>query len=180
MRRYFALLTIALFLAACSTQQQKSAVTAATSPLTDLNLVQSKIPEALRSAHVAPYAIPADNNCEQLTTEILSLDDALGPDLDAPATATDPGLIERAGDLVSDQAVSAIRHTAEGVVPFRSWVRKLSGAERHSRQVDAAIAAGIVRRAFLKGLRTNKACETGVASTSTYRSNSFKTSPQIP
>ena len=143
-------------LCACSTQQQKGTVDAVTSPLTDLNLLQSKIPEALRSANIAPYAIPSSNTCESLTTDIAALDDALGPDLDTPASPNNPGLIERASDLVSDQAVSAIRHTTEGVVPFRSWVRKLSGAERRSRQIDAAIAAGIVRRAFLKGLKVNQ------------------------
>jgi len=163
--RSLALLTITLSITACSTQQQKSTVGAVTSPLTDLNLLQSKIPEALRSANTAPYAIPVTNTCESLTTDIAALDDALGPDLDTPASPNNPGLIERAGDLVSDQAVSAIRHTAEGVVPFRNWVRKLSGAERHSKQVDAAIAAGIVRRAFLKGLRLNHNCASNIAST---------------
>ena len=32
------------------------------------------------------------------------------------------------------------------------------GAERHSRKVSAAIAAGIVRRAFLKGVATTNGC----------------------
>jgi hypothetical protein len=41
----------------------------------------------------------------------------------------------------------AVQKAAEGVVPFRGWVRKLAGAERYSRQVAAAIAAGTVRRA---------------------------------
>src|SRR6266480_371568 len=54
--------------------------------------------------------------------------------------------------------VRALRHTAEGVVPFRGWVRKLSGAERYSKQVAAAIAAGTARRAFLKGLGVSKEC----------------------
>ena len=145
-------------LCACTTQSQKDAVGAATSPLNDLNLVQSKIPDALKSAHQAPYAIPDDASCTTLSSQIAALDDALGSDLDAPATASNPGVIERATDLVSDQAVSAIRRTANGVVPFRDWVRKLTGAERHSKLVDASIAAGIVRRAFLKGLKVSKNC----------------------
>jgi hypothetical protein len=41
---------------------------------------------------------------------------------------------------------------------FRGWVRKLSGAERYSKQVAAAIAAGSIRRAFLKGLGQAAAC----------------------
>jgi hypothetical protein len=43
-------------------------------------------------------------------------------------------------------------------VPFRGWVRKLSGAERYSKEVAAAIAAGTVRRAYLKGLGEAKGC----------------------
>lgn len=153
-------LLITLFsLCACATHRHKQAMDAATTPLTDLNLIREKIPDALKSAQQAPYAIPADESCDSLTSEIATLDDALGPDLDTPATTENPGLIERATDLVSDQAVSAIRRTAQGVVPFREWVRKLSGAERHSKLVDSAIAAGIVRRAFLKGLKVSKQCK---------------------
>jgi hypothetical protein len=37
-------------------------------------------------------------------------------------------------------------------------VRKLSGAERHSKQVAASIAAGTARRAFLKGMATSQQC----------------------
>jgi len=147
-----------LSLCACTTQQQKGTVDAVTSPLTDLNLLQSKIPEALKSAKQAPYAVPVEASCTSLSADIAALDDALGSDLDTPATTSNPGVIERATDLVGDQAVSAIRRTTEGVVPFRDWVRKLTGAERHSKQLDAAIAAGIVKRAFLKGLRVNQKC----------------------
>jgi hypothetical protein len=149
---------ISIIACSCTTERQKDAVGAATSPLTDLNLIQSKIPESLKTAHNNPYGMPTDNSCDSLKKEIIALDEALGPDLDTPATVSNPGVIERATDLVGDQAVSAIRRTAEGVVPFRDWVRKLSGAERHSKQLDAAIAAGIVRRAYLKGLRSAQSC----------------------
>ena len=87
-----------------------------------------------------------------------SLDEVLGPDLDAPATAADPGLIERGTSLVAGEAVGALRGAAEGVVPYRKWVRKLSGAERYAKDVSAAIAAGTVRRAFLKGLGVARNC----------------------
>jgi hypothetical protein len=44
------------------------------------------------------------------------------------------------------------------VVPYRGWVRKLTGAERYSKEVAAAIAAGTVRRAFLKGVVVTRGC----------------------
>jgi hypothetical protein len=37
-------------------------------------------------------------------------------------------------------------------------VRQLSGAERYSKKVAAAIAAGAVRRGFLRGLIAARGC----------------------
>jgi len=130
---------------------------AATAPLSDLNLVRAKIPAALLAAHAAPYAAPAMPGCEPLGRELLALDEALGPDLDAPASAP-AGWRERGQDAAGDAAVDALRNTAEGVLPFRGWVRKLTGAERQSHAVAAAVAAGTVRRAYLKGLGQAAGC----------------------
>jgi hypothetical protein len=45
-----------------------------------------------------------------------------------------------------------LKGAAGSIVPFRGWVRQLTGAERHARAVQTAVAAGRVRRAYLKGL----------------------------
>lgn len=153
MRLTIALLSAAL-LAGCATADQDKVSGAAMTPLNDLNLVNAPIPETLQRAQRAPYADPADSGCTALAAEVRALDADLGPDLDAPATDANPSLIERGGSLVA----SAVQKSAEGVVPFRGWVRKLTGAERYSKQVAAAIAAGTVRRAFLKGLARAKGC----------------------
>jgi len=146
---------LALALAGCAASPDRSAVsTAATTPLGDLNLVHGNIPAVLVDAQKQPYRMPADVACAALATEVRSLDEVLGPDLDAPAAPGNPGLLERSGDA----AGSLLKNAAEGVVPFRSWVRKISGAERYSKDVAAAIAAGSVRRGFLKGLRSAKGC----------------------
>lgn len=131
---------------------------AATTPLVDLNLLQQVIPEVLQAARKAPYGPPDAGGCPALQAEITALDEALGPDLDAPASDTRPSLIERGGTLAGDAAVGALQRTAEGLLPFRGWMRKLSGAEQRSREVAAAIAAGGVRRGFLKGLRLARGC----------------------
>jgi hypothetical protein len=128
----------------------------ATQPLNDFNLLNSEIPAVLVAAQKAPYAEPAGHSCTLLLTELQALDAALGPDIDAAAApATDPGLMEKATDVVGQYAVGTVKNTVssvvDGVVPFRSWVRKLSGAERHSSAVAAAIGAGTLRRAYLKG-----------------------------
>lgn len=148
---------LAAALTGCATNE-KAVTAAATTPLADLNLVNAPIPDVLREAQKAPYAAPADGSCPALTAQVRALDEVLGPDLDAPPTDANPGLIERGSNAVGEAATGALRRTAEGVIPFRGWVRKLSGAERYSRQVAAAIAAGTVRRAFLKGLAVAKGC----------------------
>lgn len=131
----------------------------AVTPLSDLNIVRAKIPPVLAAAQKAPYADPADRSCSALVADIEALDAALGADLDTPATAANPSLIERGSSAAGDAVVGAVRSTAEGVVPFRGWVRKLTGAERYAREVAAAIAAGTIRRAYLKGLGQAAGCK---------------------
>ena len=152
----FLALAFTLMLSACAT---RTPVTdAAITPFNDLNLVNAPIPLALVEAQKRPYGVSADQSCPALSTEVKALDEVLGPDLDAPATISNPGLIERGTTLVTDEAIGTLRSTAEGVVPYRKWVRKLSGAERYAKDVSAAIAAGTVRRGFLKGLRAARGC----------------------
>ena len=124
-------------------------------PLADLNLIETRIPHALGDALKSPYAEPADTSCENLAKEITALDEALGADLDTPVTKKNEGLIARS---VVAGSVSAIRKNTEAVVPYRNWVRKLSGAERKSKTVASAISAGGIRRAYLKGIGQSKKC----------------------
>ena len=131
---------------------------ATVAPLTDLNIVRAEIPKALAAARAAPYAMPADMSCPGLAADIQALDAVLGADLDTAETRDNPSLIERGGDAASNALVGAVRDTTEGVVPFRGWVRKLSGAERHDSLVTDAVLAGAVRRAYMKGLGEAKSC----------------------
>lgn len=136
---------------------------AATTPLSDLNLVRADIPPVLAEAQKGAYLVPLKASCDVFAANVLALDEVLGPDLDAPVAASDAGLLERGADVLGNAAVGAFRSAAEGVIPFRSWVRKLTGAERYSREVAAAIAAGTVRRAFLKGLGQAQGCSAPAA-----------------
>ncbi len=149
---------LALALAACASPKTGNQVAdAATTPLADLNLVRAEIPPVLAAALKGPYRAP-EAGCEPVAAEVLQLEAVLGADLDVPPSAARPSLIERAGHGAGDAAVGALRNTAEGVIPFRGWVRKLTGAERYSREVAAAIAAGSVRRAYLKGVGQARGC----------------------
>lgn len=147
---------VLIVLAGCASSTATRIGTAATVPLTDLNVAQEDIPAVLLTARENPYQVPASQNCVAISLEIRELDEVLGADLDAPVSPADPSLMRRASSLVQDQAVGALQRTAEGLIPFRGWVRKLSGAERHSKHVSACIAAGSVRRAFLKGFAASE------------------------
>jgi hypothetical protein len=167
-------------LAGCTSGGAAGVTDAATAPLSDLNLVKAPIPATLLAAQKQPYAMPADANCAALAREVGALDEVLGADLDAPATPSNPGLIERGSSAAGTAAVGALRGAAEGLVPYRGWVRKLSGAERYSNEVAAAIAAGTVRRAFLKGIAAARACAAAPVAAPAPASSTPPTPPATP
>ena len=129
---------------------------AVTAPLRDVNVVRTKIPEPLLQALAEPYARPADKGCAAIIAEVTTLDDALGADWDIqnPEKPRKQRMIEQA----EGGAYGLMAGAAQGVIPFRGWVRKLTGAEQHDKLVGNAIAAGRVRRAYLKGLGESRGC----------------------
>ena len=147
-----------LALAGCASSTASRMGSAAATPLSDLNLNKADIPDVLANASRQPYLAPAGQHCVAIALEIRQLDDALGPDIDEPVAKGEPSLFERAGGVARDQAVGAVQRTAEGLIPLRGWVRKLSGAERHSRRVASSVMAGAVRRSFLKGVASARNC----------------------
>lgn len=134
--------------------KRESVQGAATAPLRDLNVVRAKIPRVLLEAMADPYARPPKGyTCRTLIPMVQALDDALGPDLDRIAVE-DQDVMERSRET----ALGAAADLASDAIPFRGWVRKLTGAERHDRLVRDAIFSGGVRRAYLKGLGEAKGC----------------------
>lgn len=127
---------------------------AMTAPLRDLNAVRTQIPMVLRVAAQDPYARPRPATCGGILAAVRDLNDALGADLDEPASPDQADLTERGQEL----AIDALGSAARGVIPLRSWVRRLTGANEHDREVAAAITAGQVRRAYLKGLGETRGC----------------------
>ncbi|HEX5379545.1 MAG TPA: hypothetical protein VFW47_13280 [Phenylobacterium sp.] len=124
-----------------------------TSPLRDVNVLRTKIPDVLLQAMADPYARPSPASCAGITRQMLPLNGALGADLDELPVDEDD-LIERGRESV----MGAMAGATSGIIPFRGWVRQLSGAERHDSLVAAAITAGAVRRAYLKGLGEARGC----------------------
>ncbi len=68
-------------------------------------------------------------------------------------------LMARGTAATEDAAIAAVQRSAEGVLPFRTWIRKLSGAESAAKKAAEAVAAGTARRTFLKGLSAGQNCQ---------------------
>lgn len=126
---------------------------AMSAPLRDVNVLRTKIPQVLLEAMADPYERPMPATCSKITALVVELNGALGDDLDEP-NENDESLTIRGRSA----ALGAVAGLASDVIPFRGWVRKLSGAERHDQLVAAAITAGAVRRGYLKGLGESRNC----------------------
>ncbi|HZZ68320.1 MAG TPA: hypothetical protein VFE18_09115 [Phenylobacterium sp.] len=127
----------------------------AESPLRDLNVLRTKIPEVLLHAMADPYERPGLGRCADLVERLKPLNEALGEDLDVTSKEGEQGMMAKG----KTTALTVASGAASDVIPFRGWIRKLSGAEQHDRYVQAAITAGAVRRAYLKGLGEAKGCD---------------------
>jgi hypothetical protein len=132
------------------TQQiEQDATTVAKSPLKDVGLVKDKIPQVLIDARTATYALPSPLTCKTIFEAIDALDAELAPDLDNPSTQIKTGM----------SAAELGETVIHGLTPLRSWVRKLSGAEKNDNAVQAAILAGSIRRGYLKGVGLERGCQ---------------------
>lgn len=126
-------------------------------PFEDLNLKRQTIPEKLQQIIDNPYVLPAQMQCENIINEITELDILLGPDVCTPGDPTGSVIsrkgeyVEQGAGLAKDQAVGIVG-SKMNIIPFRGVVRKITGAEQHSKEVERAYQAGKLRRAFLKGL----------------------------
>lgn len=113
----------------------------ALTPLSDLNLEKDPIPPALLAAREAPYASEGINSCSAIRIEVGNLDAVLGDDYDTASPE------ER--DITSPTRMA--QRVVGMLIPFRGLIREVSGANSREFQFREAIAAGLMRRAYLKG-----------------------------
>lgn len=140
------------------TQTRPNLRDAVTAPLDDLNLKHTDIPDVLKRAVAHPYDMDGMTRCEAIAAEVGRLDEALGRDLDVPPPADKRTKVQKVRQMAGDAAVGAVEKETRSVLPFRGWVRKLSGAERRDKRVTAAIGAGKIRRGYLKGAGMQMNC----------------------
>ncbi|WP_143435509.1 hypothetical protein [Henriciella aquimarina] len=132
---------------------------AAMTPLEDLNLKRDQIPDALQSVG-NPYKVPADITCAEIEAQIITLNAVLGPDWDTPEDdGDDPTLSQRAGGAASDGVLGTVASEAGGIMPYRGWIRQLTGAKAHQKKIESAYERGSHRRTYLKALGLMKGCD---------------------
>lgn len=126
------------------------------SPAEDLNLKRAKIPGVLKRIERI-YTPGTALDCAHIENEVKALTQVLGPDDDAPsgdeATAS-----EKAGQEAADATLGAVSGATSGFIPFRSLVRRATGASAHERRLRSAYSTGLQRRAYLKGLGQVQGC----------------------
>lgn len=131
---------------------------AVTAPLEDLNIKRSDVPDVLRRAVSNPYDMSGMRHCEAIANEIGRLDAALGPDLDEAPPPDQRTRAQRLAAAAHGAGVQAVRERTQGLLPFRGWIRKLTGADRHDKAVDRAMRSGAIRRGYLKGVGMRMNC----------------------
>lgn len=142
-----------------STDKNNNWGDAFTAPLEDLNLKRQQIPDILESAITKPYDLTGLDHCEAIAAEVARLDTLLGKDFDEPPPPPDQRTnTEKGKEFANNSAVGAVRNATRSLIPFRGLVRQVTGADRHAKEMDNAIQAGKVRRAYLKGVGMNKNC----------------------
>lgn len=117
-------------------------------PMGKLALTRREIPQVLLDVVAAPYGAAPARACVELAAEVRGLDEALGPDADVEPPSGDR----------DDLGWRLFAGGVKSFVPYFGWMRRLSGAERRDREAFAAREAGIIRRAYLKGVGEASGC----------------------
>lgn len=128
-------------------QDEPDMADVARTPLEDFNIDSEDIPEVLLIAAKNPYDASGITNCNAVVQEIAALDNVLGPDFDIPQ--------EEASRISAGRVAKSV---IGSFVPFRGIVREVSGANKKRNERRLAITAGMVRRAYLKGMGEARRC----------------------
>jgi hypothetical protein len=153
------LAAIGLALTSCATGRtadtRRGITDAAYSPLRDINMIRPEVPLLLRNLQY-PYSTATLTSCAAVLDEIHQFDSVLGPE--SYAAGPNRNIWDRSGDFVEEQTIQAAQSTAHDIIPFRSWVRRLTGANAADREALRAVANGQQRRTFLRGYGASLGC----------------------
>ncbi|MFZ4068839.1 MAG: hypothetical protein ACOYJ6_01900 [Caulobacterales bacterium] len=129
---------------------------AAISPFKDVGLVRPVVPLMLQDL-TYPYDVSSlAGSCVNVSYELGRLDATLGAE--TYQRGPKASMSERGLDQAQSEATKALRGAATDFIPFRSVVRRASGAEKAARQADRARQIGELRRSFLRGYGASLGC----------------------
>ena len=118
-----------------------------TQPATDVGIKKTETPALLEQISDDPYNTSGTGTCALISKSIKELSDILGPDYADPQPAPKRDVAKMGGAAIINS-----------LIPFRGLVREVSGAAPAERRKNAAIAAGVARRGFLRGLQYARKC----------------------
>ena len=121
-----------------------------TQPARDVGIQKTEIPELLTRAVSQPYA-PAGRGCRTVVEQMAELNGVLGPDFGGDS--------KKNQDQFGNLAAAGGEAVVNSLIPFRGLVREVSGAAGAQRRLDAAIAAGVARRGYLRGIAVSRGCK---------------------
>lgn len=116
-----------------------------------VNANPKQVPPILEEALKRPYTLAGTATCAELTKTVTALNAVLGADVDQPVPPN--------SNSSSTELAMAAGQSAVGMfIPGTGLIRQLSGAAAAQRHAQAAVFAGSIRRAFLKGLGQARRC----------------------
>lgn len=122
-------------------------------PLKDLNIIKPEVDPYLEPLMKNPYAMNGLKTCKDYKAAIARLDSILGPDVDSAAAQNQTK--QSPAEFALDTGASV----AGSLIPLSGLIRKISGAEARQKYANAAVYAGGLRRAYIKGLAKGRGCK---------------------
>lgn len=109
-------------------------------------------PAKLLAVQGDPYSLAGLRKCAAIQQEIVELDEVLGPDVNETEEESRDKKRERTAGRVAGSVAGSI-------IPFRSLIGEITGANAERRRYAEAVYAGTVRRGFLKGVGLERGCK---------------------
>lgn len=109
------------------------------------------VPEKLLAIQDDPYSLAGMKRCAQIIAEVEELNAVLGPDVHEQEERSVADKRERTVGRVAGSVAGSI-------IPFRSLIGEVTGANAERRRYAVAVYAGTVRRGFLKGVGLERGC----------------------
>jgi hypothetical protein len=137
-------------------EMRRGVVDVAASPFRDIGLVRPEVPRTLQGLKYPYSNANLTMGCDQVLYEIGQLDAILGAESFQPGA--ERGISAKGLDAVEDAVLNAARDAAGDIIPYRGWVRRISGAAKAEKEATKAIIQGQTRRAYLRGYGAALGC----------------------